>query len=169
MVQLVPEDDKRKSCVFSQQSDDDLLEREDKRAVFYCISKTTFGTIFKTIFSSINARCLKYDMSLTAAKNKGIDEEETLELWETASSSFLVLCLLLRINKIRTTAILTTAVREGKQFLLTVSKKSSFIYLMDNITKGSNFEVISRKIEKILMAVQQGNRVLQSIGTYAKV
>ncbi|CAL2038880.1 unnamed protein product [Caenorhabditis brenneri] len=168
VVQLVPEDDKRKSCVFSQQSDDDLLEKEDQKATFHCINKSTFGVIFKTLFGSLNSRCLKYDMSITAVKNHTIDEEETLESWETASSCFLILCLLLRINKIRTTAVLTTAIREGKQFLINVSRKSSFIYLMDNITKETNFEAISRRVEKILSAVQQGNRVLQSIGTYAK-
>nr|PIC31661.1 hypothetical protein B9Z55_012284 [Caenorhabditis nigoni] len=168
VVQLVPEDDKRKSCVFSQQSDDEMLEKEDKKAVFYCISKTTFGVIFKTLFGCLNARCLKYDMSGIAAKNRLVDEDETLESWEIASSCFLILCLFLRINKIRTTAVLTTAIREGKQFLITVSRKSSFIYLMENITKGTNFDVVCRRVEKILSAVQQGNRVLQSIGTYAK-
>ncbi|CAI2352327.1 unnamed protein product [Caenorhabditis sp. 36 PRJEB53466] len=168
VVQLVPEDDKRKSCVFSQQSDDDLLEKDDQKATFYCINKGTFGVVFKTIFSGLNARVLKHDMSATAAKNGGIDDEETLESWETASSCFLILCLLLRVNKIRTTAVLTTAVREGKQFLITVSKRSSFIYLMDNITKGTNFDAITKRVDKILSAVQQGNRVLQSIGNYAK-
>ncbi|ULT93299.1 hypothetical protein L3Y34_003052 [Caenorhabditis briggsae] len=168
VVQLVPEDDKRKSCVFSQQSDDEMLEKEDKKAVFYCISKTTFGVIFKTLFGCLNTRCLKYDMSGIAAKNRLVDEDETLESWEIASSCFLILCLFLRINKIRTTAVLTTAIREGKQFLITVSRKSSFIYLMENITKGTNFDVVCRRVEKILSAVQQGNRVLQSIGTYAK-
>ncbi|CBK19501.1 FANCD2 [Caenorhabditis elegans] len=168
VVQLVPEDDKRKSCVFSQQSDDDLLEKEDRKATFYCISKTTFGVIFKTLFGNLNSRCLKYDMSASAAKNGGVDIEDTLESWETASSCFLILCLLLRINKIRTTAVLTSAIKEGKQFLITVSKKSSFIFLMDNITKGTNFDTICRRVEKILSAVQQGNRVLQSIGTFAK-
>lgn len=108
-------------------------------------------------------------MSASAAKNGGVDIEDTLESWETASSCFLILCLLLRINKIRTTAVLTSAIKEGKQFLITVSKKSSFIFLMDNITKGTNFDTICRRVEKILSAVQQGNRVLQSIGTFAKV
>lgn len=170
VVQLVPEDDKRKSCVFSQHSDDDLLEKEDQKTVFYCITKATFGVIFKTLFASLNACANQRDMSATGVKNLLVDEEESLAAWELASSCFLILCLLLRVNKIRTTAVLTTAVREGKQFLITVSKKSSFIYLMDNITKGrNNFDVISKKIEKILSAVQQGNRVLQSIGTYAKV
>uniref|UniRef100_A0A1I7UIQ8 Nucleolar protein n=1 Tax=Caenorhabditis tropicalis TaxID=1561998 RepID=A0A1I7UIQ8_9PELO len=168
VVQLVPENDRRISCVFSQASEDDLLGKEDQKAQFYCISKATFQVIFKTLFGSLNARCLKYDMSLTAAKNQAIEDEATLELWETASSCFLILCLLLRINKIRTTAALTTAIREGKQFLINVSKKSSFIFLMDNITKGTNFEENCRRVEKILSAVQQGNRVLQSIGTYAK-
>ncbi|CAI5447518.1 unnamed protein product [Caenorhabditis angaria] len=168
VVQLVPDTDKRQSTVLSQQSEDVLMEKEDENAPFYCINKSTFPFIFKTLFSMLNSCVTKKELSAQALKSDQITEEDSLTYWENASSCFLILCLLLRVAKIRTVNVLYTAIKEGKQFFINVSRKSSFIYLVDNITTGQNFEIISTKIERIITAIQNGNRVLQAIGTYAK-
>ncbi|CAB3409463.1 unnamed protein product [Caenorhabditis bovis] len=168
VVKLVPDDKKRKSVMFSQQSDDDLVERNEDEAIFHCINKQTFANVFKTLFAMLNACTCKYYMQESAIKNGQITEEETMTHWENASSCFLILCLLLRVNEIRSNAVLASGIKEGRQFLVNVSRKSSFIHIVDNISKNSNFNVICKKIEKTISTVQQGNRVLQSIGTYAK-
>ncbi|ETN77480.1 hypothetical protein NECAME_03141, partial [Necator americanus] len=54
LADLVPHDERRKSKVYDQESDDPDLNERYTNQIFACFTRATFGTIYKVLFVAMN-------------------------------------------------------------------------------------------------------------------
>ncbi|KAK6109500.1 Fanconi anemia protein FancD2 nuclease family protein [Brugia pahangi] len=162
--ELVPEDERRRSKISSLESCHDKDLNDDERSLFMCFSKTTFASVYKVLFCSLN-ETIKNVLSLQAIERGKLQHDECLAFWKVATSSFCLLTLLIRVKELRNASVLLTAAREGRSFLQSFVVKSSFMYLLSD---ESRFARYGAEATAILKTVQIGNRSLQNMSAHAK-
>ncbi|VDM95702.1 unnamed protein product [Thelazia callipaeda] len=163
--ELVPEEERRRSKISSLEPcyDQDLDENEGS-SFFACFSKSTFSSVYKVLFSSLN-ETIKIVLPLQAVESGTLEYNECFALWKIAASTFCLLTLLIRVKELRNASVLLTAAREGRLFLQNFVVKSSFIYLLAD---ESRFAKYGTGANALLKTIQIGNRSLQNMSAHAK-
>ncbi|VDK85274.1 unnamed protein product [Litomosoides sigmodontis] len=162
--ELVPEDERRRSKISSLEPCHDRDLDETEGSLFICFSKSTFASVYKVLFCSLN-ETIRNVLSLQAVEKGKLHKDECFALWKIAASSFCLLTLLIRVKELRNASVLLTAAREGRSFLQSFVVRSSFIYLLSD---ESRFARYGAEANAILKTVQIGNRSLQNMSAHAK-
>ncbi|MCP9260760.1 BMA-FCD-2, isoform c [Dirofilaria immitis] len=160
--ELVPEEERRRSKISSLEPCHDKDLNEVEGSPFICFSRSTFASVYKVLFCSLN-ETIKNVLPLQAVEKGKLQQDKCFALWKIAASSFCLLTLLIR--ELRNASVLLTAAREGCLFLQTFVVKSSFMYLL---SEESRFAKYGAEANAVLKTVQIGNRSLQNMSAHAK-
>ncbi|KAM3716199.1 Fanconi anemia group D2 protein [Dirofilaria immitis] len=162
--ELVPEEERRRSKISSLEPCHDKDLNEVEGSPFICFSRSTFASVYKVLFCSLN-ETIKNVLPLQAVEKGKLQQDKCFALWKIAASSFCLLTLLIRVKELRNASVLLTAAREGCLFLQTFVVKSSFMYLL---SEESRFAKYGAEANAVLKTVQIGNRSLQNMSAHAK-
>uniref|UniRef100_A0A1I7YI62 Programmed cell death protein n=1 Tax=Steinernema glaseri TaxID=37863 RepID=A0A1I7YI62_9BILA len=140
-----------KDVVFEQSLDDD--------SVGVAFTKSMFPSYYKVIFKMLNDTLVSKSMAY-----EGVPQ--LLEHWETAVHVFSSLALFIRVRSLRSTTMLTSALRDGCRFLTVLTQPSgTFLKLFE---RNDRLAQILDNVQVMLKEIQIGDRALQSIGVDAK-
>ncbi|KAK6750306.1 hypothetical protein RB195_002341 [Necator americanus] len=166
LADLVPHDERRKSKVYDQESDDPDLNERYTNQIFACFTRATFGTIYKVLFVAMNDALSAEVVQLPGTVSKRIAVEKCLRTWNIAAGCVSLFGLMLRVRELRSTSLLVTAIKEGKRFLgMMCNKSSSFMYLLEDKARLAD---VTENVVEIIKSVQIGNRNFQNICVHAK-
>ncbi|CAJ0962042.1 unnamed protein product, partial [Mesorhabditis belari] len=141
--------------------DDPLIKEQYNNTPFGCINKTTFTGVYRAALSSLN-ECVNESWAKSNMLSSRISTPtECIEKWAQAAGIFAALAAMLEHKSLRSTAMLIAFAREGRKFVLSFIKNSSFFEAFEKLK-------VSEKAHRTLKAMQVGSRHLQQISIYAK-
>ncbi|EYB89405.1 hypothetical protein Y032_0232g3035 [Ancylostoma ceylanicum] len=166
LADLVPHDERRKSKVYDQESDDPDLNERDTKQIFACFTRATFGTIYKVLFVAMNDALASEVVLPSGNVLRRRVVQECLRTWNIAAGCVSLFGLMLRVRELRNTSLLVAAIKEGRRFLaMMCNKNSSFMYLLED---KSRLASVTEHVVEIIKSVQIGNRNFQNICVHAK-
>ncbi|KHJ79657.1 hypothetical protein OESDEN_20691 [Oesophagostomum dentatum] len=194
LADLVPHDERRKSKVYEQESDDpDLGDKETKQIfacftslvkvllrclVYICTFRGTFGTIYKVLFVAMNDALANDVLQPSGTILRKPSAQECLRTWNIAAGCVSLFGLMLRVRELRSTSLLVAAIKEGRRFLALMCNKKTVLYQLDSYSSSSFMHLLEDKarlatvtenVVEIIKSVQIGNRNFQNICVHAKV
>ncbi|XGW32084.1 hypothetical protein V3C99_010342 [Haemonchus contortus] len=167
LADLIPHEERRKSKVYEQDSDDHEMNERYTGQIFACFTRATFGTIYKVLFIAMNDALTETEISPSNSciLRRG-SVQEYLHTWSIAAGCVALFGLMLRVRELRNTSLLVTAIKEGRRFLALMSNKNgSFMYLLE---EKSRLASVTDRVVEIIKSVQIGNRNFQNICVHAK-
>ncbi|KAL6740231.1 hypothetical protein Aduo_013606 [Ancylostoma duodenale] len=166
LADLVPHDERRKSKVYDQESDDPDLNERDTKQIFACFTRATFGTIYKVLFVAMNDALASEVVQPSGTISRRRAVQECLRIWNIAAGCVSLFGLMLRVRELRNTSLLVAAIKEGRRFLaMMCNKNSSFMYLLEDKARLAS---VTEHVVEIIKSVQIGNRNFQNICVHAK-
>ncbi|KAK6053695.1 hypothetical protein COOONC_08800, partial [Cooperia oncophora] len=166
LADLIPHEEKRKSKLYEQDSDDQELNERYTNQIFACFTRATFGTIYKVLFVAMNDALAATEITPNSSNMRRAPVQEYLRTWSIAAGCVALFGLMLRVRELRNTSLLVTAIKEGRRFLaMMCNKNSSFMYLLE---EKSRLASVTDHVVEVIKSVQIGNRNFQNICVHAK-
>ncbi|KAK0395426.1 hypothetical protein QR680_001276 [Steinernema hermaphroditum] len=159
VVALIPDRERESYQLLAKAPKDVIFEQSFNDGSFN-FDKSIFPIFFKLMFKLLND-------TVSSKFMKFLQVRQLLEQWQTAVHVFSSLALFIRVKSVRSTSMLTSALREGRRFLYILTQSSgTFLKLFES---NEQLAVILKDVRAILKEIQAGDRALQCIGVDAKV
>ncbi|VDO57590.1 unnamed protein product [Haemonchus placei] len=155
LADLIPHEERRKSKVYEQDSDDQEMNER---------YTATFGTIYKVLFIAMNDALTETEISPSSSciLRRG-SVQEYLHTWSIAAGCVALFGLMLRVRELRNTSLLVTAIKEGRRFLALMSNKKTLSFKeLTFLIRANRSNILLKLVPDFRVTNEQWMRAIQA-------